>query len=250
MASHDPQRKRVFKILCKSVSGHEVVMFALKSVPKTFVPDPAVQAQSQFGDIRLQVCCCETTYNGSTMMTERHLDCGCCCSCCHNIFHETTGCIQHECLVGCAKCLLSNFCMAFPNQQTGNQFFTTAMYDMYKKAGENAYHAMKGHMDREVCVSLLLLLRLRQCVPFLLILGRRPHRSRPRSMHMLVVVPQTMQIDRFPIVQPHIHVGNSTAPSLTSASLAVIASASGSPAVLLFHYNETNTFVLLTPIMK
>jgi hypothetical protein len=157
MASRDPQRKRVFKILCKSESGHEVVMYALKSVPKTL--------NAAFDDTRLQVCCCETKYIGSTMMTERHLDCGCCCSCCHNVFHEETGCIKHKGFVGCAKGLFSNICLAFPNHQTGNQFFTTAMYDMYKKAGENAYAAMKEHMEKEVCLLLLLLLLLHHVFP-------------------------------------------------------------------------------------
>jgi len=132
MASGDHNKKRVFKICCKSTSGHEVAMYALNTVPEGSDQNQVTWPIDE-DVIRVQVCCCIQEYPRGTL-TERDLDCGFCCSCCHKTFSKFS-------------CL--DWMRSYPNHTTGNQFFTTALYDMYHNAGKKAHEAMQDHIAKE-----------------------------------------------------------------------------------------------------
>ena len=132
MASGDHEKMRVFKVRCKSTGGHEVAMYALNTVPEGSGQNEVKWPIGQ--DVRVQVCCCIQEYAPGTL-TERDLDCGCCCSCCHKTF---------------SKLSYFDFMHSYPNHTTANQFFTTALYDMYHNAGKKAYKAMEEHIAKEL----------------------------------------------------------------------------------------------------
>jgi hypothetical protein len=69
-----------------------------------------------------------------------------------------TGYFAHRCpKLKCLDVLFPHRCrrlqcldvLSFPNHTTGNQFFTTALYDMYNSAGKAAYKAMEDHREKE-----------------------------------------------------------------------------------------------------
>jgi hypothetical protein len=159
MSSGRSGRQSVFKLRCKSISGNEIDMYALRSKPGDvkWPPENAVT---------VQVCCCFPTYKKEEL-NERDVDCGCCCTCCHQLdcccSPQTVyeGYFAKRCpnspRLKYLDVLFPHRCrrlqcldvLSFPNHTTGNQFFTTALYDMYNSAGKAAYKAMEDHQKVE-----------------------------------------------------------------------------------------------------
>jgi len=130
-------------------------MYALRSKPGDVKWPPDA--------VTVQVCCCFPKYEKEEL-NERDVDCGCCCTCCH---HLDCCCSPQNVYKGyfadrCPRLkfldvLFPHRCrrlqcldiLSFPNHTTGNQFFTTALYDMYNSAGKAAYKAMEDHQKKE-----------------------------------------------------------------------------------------------------